>query len=57
MGLRLCGVDLACADISDPAAEYAIFEINASPGMANYAASGDEERARVKLLIKVMFES
>ncbi|MGB1287107.1 MAG: cyanophycin synthetase [Aggregatilineales bacterium] len=55
MGLRLCGVDLACADASDPSAEYAIFEINSSPGMANYAASGESQRARVKMLMRAMF--
>ncbi|XVS61481.1 hypothetical protein ACQPYE_24630 [Actinosynnema sp. CA-299493] len=38
--LRLCGLDLACADIADPAAEHAVFEVNASPGLDHYALSG-----------------
>ena len=38
--LRLCGLDLACADIADPGAASAVFEVNASPGLDHYALSG-----------------
>lgn len=55
MGLTFCGVDLACDDITDPDSDYAILEINASPGLTNYAACGDEQRSRVKWLYKQMF--
>lgn len=54
MGLRLCGVDLACADITDPASAYAIIEINASPGLDNYASSGAVALARVRDLYRDM---
>ncbi|MBA3724879.1 MAG: hypothetical protein H0W86_00130 [Armatimonadetes bacterium] len=44
MGLRYCGVDLLVidGDISDAPLEYVIIEINAAPGIDNYAATGEE---------------
>lgn len=42
--LRLCGLDLACADITDPGAASAVFEVNASPGLDHYALSGAAQR-------------
>jgi D-alanine-D-alanine ligase-like ATP-grasp enzyme len=57
MGLRLCGVDLACTDLKDPNSDYSILEINAAPGLDNYAFSGDEQFKKVKeLYIKVFNE-
>jgi D-alanine-D-alanine ligase-like ATP-grasp enzyme len=38
--LRLCGVDLACEDITDPKSRYLVIEVNAAPGLDNYAMSG-----------------
>lgn len=55
LGLRLCGVDLACADLSDPAAPYSIIETNASPGLDNYAALGPAAFARVEALYRDIF--
>ncbi|MBA3724876.1 MAG: ATP-grasp domain-containing protein [Armatimonadetes bacterium] len=48
MGLRYCGVDLIVIDgeISDAPRNYVIIEINAAPGIDNYAATG-EEQARI----------
>ncbi len=54
MGLRLCGVDLACADIESADSEYAIIEINASPGLDNYAAASDLAASRVRDLYRDM---
>ncbi len=51
IGLVWCGVDLACADIADPAAPYAILELNAAPGLAHFAASSTAARAQVRALI------
>jgi D-alanine-D-alanine ligase-like ATP-grasp enzyme len=31
--LRLCGVDLACSDITDPESPYSVIEVNAAPGL------------------------
>jgi D-alanine-D-alanine ligase-like ATP-grasp enzyme len=57
MGLVVCGVDLACADITDPKADYAILEINCSPGLGNYAAMGKEQAARVYELYRMIYQS
>lgn len=55
MGLNLCGVDLLCADITNPQAEYAILEINAAPGMENFAAIGPEQAGRTRDLYRRIF--
>lgn len=55
MGLQLCGIDIACTDISDPRAAYSILEINDSPGMDNYAASGAGPAAVVRNLYQSIF--
>ena len=43
-GLRLCGVDIACADITDPDAPYSVLEVNSTPGLGHFAAEGDTQR-------------
>lgn len=55
MGLQLCGVDLACADITDPAAGYSILELNAAPGLDNFAAIGPGPAATVRALYQTIF--
>ncbi len=55
MGLAFCGVDLACADISNADAAYSILEINAAPGLDNYAAQGDRQAAIVRNLYQRLF--
>jgi len=55
MGLRLCGVDIACTDLEDPHSDYSILEINAAPGLDNYASSGKEQFNRVRNLYKKIF--
>jgi D-alanine-D-alanine ligase-like ATP-grasp enzyme len=52
MGLVLCGVDLACADIERPDAAWSILETNAAPGLDNYAASGARQAVIVRDLLK-----
>jgi D-alanine-D-alanine ligase-like ATP-grasp enzyme len=47
MGLRLCGVDILTKDITLPCKEYVILELNAAPGLDNYASIGKEQRDRV----------
>jgi D-alanine-D-alanine ligase-like ATP-grasp enzyme len=49
MGLRLCGVDIMTADICKPMNEqkYTIIEINAYPGLDNYASIGEKQKQRV----------
>lgn len=55
LGMNLCGVDLACADLTNPDARYSIFEVNAAPGMEHYAAMGFEQRDRVRALYREIF--
>ena len=55
LGLQLCGVDLACADLIDPDADYTLFELNAAPGMEHYAALGHEQAQRVRALYRAIF--
>ncbi len=55
MGLRLCGLDLACADITDPNADYTIIETNAAPGLDNYASMGPAQEAVVRDLYGRIF--
>jgi len=57
MGLNLCGVDIACADTSNPEADYAIIEINAAPGMENYASLGDKQMTRIRELYRDIFNN
>jgi D-alanine-D-alanine ligase-like ATP-grasp enzyme len=46
--LDFCGVDLACADIEDATAAYAVLEVNAAPGLDHYAAVGPTQEATVR---------
>jgi D-alanine-D-alanine ligase-like ATP-grasp enzyme len=55
MGLQLCGVDLACADIEHFDAPYSILETNAAPGLDNYAATGERQARIVRDLLKEVF--
>ncbi len=51
MGLRLCGVDILASDLTKPLDPgYVILEINASPGLDHYAASGRKQKKIVEEL-------
>lgn len=43
MNLRICGIDLACEDISQDTADYNVIEVNAAPGLDHYASTGQEQ--------------
>jgi D-alanine-D-alanine ligase-like ATP-grasp enzyme len=45
--LRLCGLDLGCADITDGNSAYSVLEVNAAPGLDHYALSGEEQKRLV----------
>ncbi len=49
-GLQFCGVDIACADITDESADYSVLELNAAPGLDHYASVGAEQEAIVDAL-------
>jgi hypothetical protein len=44
----ICGIDLTCADLAAPAAEYRIFEINAAPSLDHFATSSLAAREAVE---------
>ncbi len=56
MGLRLCGVDLLIeGDITQPAKNWYIIEINSAPGLDHYASIGKKQQQIVeKLYTKVL---
>ena len=56
MGLRICGVDIIIGgDISEAHDDYVVIEINSAPGLDNYAAIGEKQRAIVdELYLKVL---
>ncbi len=56
MGLRYCGVDIMVEDdITKPLRKYRIIEINAAPGIDNYARSGVQQKKIVEgMYLKVL---
>lgn len=47
-GLRLCGVDIMAASITDAPEQFWIIEINSAPGLRNFAATSPQALARVE---------
>ncbi|MGM3305506.1 cyanophycin synthetase [Anabaena sp. WFMT] len=55
MGLRLAGVDIITNDITQPIVDYTLLEVNGSPGLSHYAASGETQAKKVEdLYLKVL---
>jgi len=55
MCLHLCGVDILTSDITQPIRNYKIIEINAAPGLDNYAFIGEKQNKRVdELYLKIL---
>lgn len=50
LNLRICGVDLACSDITSAGSEYAVIEVNATPGAKQFMASGEAQREKMERL-------
>lgn len=48
--LRLCGLDLACVDITEDDVNYSVIEVNAAPGLDHYAMSGEAQAQLVDRL-------
>ena len=55
--LRICGVDLACADITSAEARYAVIEVNATPGAKQFMASGAAGREKLEQLFLQLFRT
>jgi D-alanine-D-alanine ligase-like ATP-grasp enzyme len=55
LGLNLCGVDIICADATKESEDYVLIELNAAPGLDNYASVGDEQSRRVdEMYLKIV---
>ena len=50
IGVHLCGVDVMCADATQPSPDYVIIELNGAPGLDNYASLGAAQQERVDQL-------
>lgn len=46
--LRICGVDLACEDITSPESNYSVIEVNATPGARHFMSSSEESREKLR---------
>ncbi len=46
--LRICGVDLACADITDENSNYSVIEVNATPGARHFMSSNETSRKKLE---------
>jgi D-alanine-D-alanine ligase-like ATP-grasp enzyme len=57
MAMSLCGLDIACSDITKETSEYAILEVNATPGLDHYAAVGAVQEATVRSLYQRVFDA
>jgi len=55
--LRLGGLDLACSDIMDETANHSVLEVNSSPGLNHYAASGADQQRLVDRLYTRVFNA
>jgi D-alanine-D-alanine ligase-like ATP-grasp enzyme len=58
LGLRFAGIDIICADLSaEPSRQiWNVIEVNAAPGLDNYAALGAEQAGRVRQLYLAILE-
>ncbi|MGH3429481.1 MAG: hypothetical protein ACRDQZ_18255 [Mycobacteriales bacterium] len=58
MNLRFAGIDVITPGaLAEPPAEYVILEVNAAPGLDNYAASGDAQSRLVRDLYRRVLDA
>jgi cyanophycin synthetase len=55
--LRLSGVDIACPDLTSDIGEYAVLEVNGSPGLDLYGAVGEPQEGIVRNLYAQVFNT
>ena len=53
-GARMCGIDLACESLTSPSAAYAVLEVSGAPAMNHFAALGEEQARRIRLLYECL---
>lgn len=54
--LRLCGIDIIAANISNFEEGYYILEINSSPGLDNYLYEKKQQKKYVEALYSEIFD-
>lgn len=58
MNLRYCGVDVIVqGTLADPPSSYVVIEVNAAPGLDNYASVGKRQRQVVENLYKKVLKA
>jgi len=55
--LRICGVDLACKDITQSDSEYGVIEVNATPGAKQFMASGAAQQEKLEDIFVKFFRT
>lgn len=55
--LQICGVDLACGDITSADSDYSIIEVNATPGARQFMASGEKEQEKLQQMFLRFFRT
>ena len=55
--LRICGVDLACKDITQSDSEYGVIEVNATPGVKQFMASGVAQQEKLEDIFVKFFRT
>jgi D-alanine-D-alanine ligase-like ATP-grasp enzyme len=57
LNLRLSGIDIACLDLTSDLGEYAILEVNGTPGLDLYGAVGEPQEGSVRNLYAQVFNT
>ena len=55
--LRICGVDLACKNITQSDSEYGVIEVNATPGVKQFMASGVAQQEKLEDIFVKFFRT
>lgn len=55
--LRICGVDLACEDITSATSDYSVVEVNATPGVRHFMSAGEESRKKIENMFISLFRT
>lgn len=56
-GLKVCGIDLACEDITSADSDYSIIEVNGSPGVKHFVASSPDDLKRIHEMYRSIFNT
>lgn len=57
VGLRFAGVDLLCTAVDEVDPSYTVLEVNAAPGLNNFAATSERAHQRVSQLYRTLLQT